>query len=420
MNRFPTIPVLLLGFALFGCTDKDNGTCSAPDDNVQWFWIYENGGPLLGTSEKCLYCDNSIPPEEWDAYASENGFFYPGGGLSPGGGTPCFYSGSSDIHSADACGAAMCGDDPPTHDVVGPNHGAWRYIEPLLGGAAGGAPSDDGFEPMEESSDEPLGCAPVAPLSCGGTINGDTSDPTYGTTQNVDRYEGAVGNYGAPEVAYTFTAPVSGPVSFAFVDPDPTGVDLDLFLLHGPAGCQGEAAVQRGFNSLDFEATEGETYTLVVDGFAGAQGAFSATLDCGDTEAPPADAPAEAPDPSIYGSCLFGWQSQHIEAASHLETDVLGQYTTPGSVPSLTAQQAVEGIKADGWASVANIQDVFTYVDSDGIYVNDVVYSASGADYTWLQWYSGDTEVGYLYQAGTLNLVATVSDGDIYDCTAQL
>ena len=43
-----------------------------------------------------------------------------------------------------------------------------------------------------------------------------------------------------------------------------------------------------------------------------------------------------------------------------------------------------------------------------------------GRDGTWVKWYVGDTEVGYLYIAGTMEHVATISDGDNYDCSVYL
>ncbi|HCP47344.1 MAG TPA: hypothetical protein DIU15_14980, partial [Deltaproteobacteria bacterium] len=86
------------------------------------------------------------------------------------------------------------------------------------------------------------------------------------------------------EVVYTWTATVSGPVRFELQNPTPTEVNHDLFVLENTstlpllgygAGCTGS-----GLNSLFFDAVEGQTYLLVVDGFAGDSGPYQAILNC--------------------------------------------------------------------------------------------------------------------------------------------
>ena len=86
-------------------------------------------------------------------------------------------------------------------------------------------------------------------------------------------------------------------------------------------------------------------------------------------------------------------------------------------MPQLLGEQMLEGMKAERWANVETVADIFEYVDSDGVYDNSVRLLTTGERYTWIQWYSGDTEVGYIFAQGTLDLVAMVGDGDINDCT---
>ena len=286
------LSISLLSFVLAGCIDREHGTCAAPDDNVQWFWIYENGGPLLGVSDKCIYCDNLVPPSQWSDWSRDNGFFYGSTppANSPSNATPCLYSGTGDeVQTAEQCQAAMCSGDPPTHDPVRTGHGAWSYIEPRLNGAAAGAglsaftPSEvpeEAPEEEEEAEQQDDGCSPVAELACGETVSADTAAPDSGATRNVDNYEGVVGSFRGAELAYTFAPTVSGPVSFSFVDADPMSVNHDLFLLDDELGCYGESTLQRGFNSLEFEARAGATYILVVDSYPESEGRFTARLDC--------------------------------------------------------------------------------------------------------------------------------------------
>jgi len=123
------------------------------------------------------------------------------------------------------------------------------------------------------------GCAPVTALRCGEVVAGDTGDWNAGATALLDGYPIAVGNYEAPEVAFTFHPRGTGEVTLRLLDTSPTVLDHDLVLLHGEA-CVADNAVARGFNSLTFDAVAGEPYTVVVDGFAGDRGAFQLGVEC--------------------------------------------------------------------------------------------------------------------------------------------
>ncbi len=272
--------------------------------------------------------------------------------------------------------------------------------------------TDDSDPGSGDSPDDSVGgenvCAPVATVSCGSSVAADTSNLNDGTTTVIDGYAVGVGNYSGPEIAYTFIASASREVSFGFVDPTPAELDQDLFILDGAVGCTGEAAIERGFNSITFDAIAGSTYYLVVDGFAGAAGPFEAALECG--------TPVQTPDPGTYGSCAFGWTTNDLRGAPHLRVDRDGQYESADAVPDLLGLQMLEGLKADPWAEVETVADIFEYIDEGGAYEHNVRLLTDGRRFTWVQWYSGDTEVGYLFNEGTLNLVGYVGDGDINDC----
>jgi len=279
-------------------------------------------------------------------------------------------------------------------------------------GSDGGLGSDDGSDPGVAAKT----CAPAAELACGSHGVGDTSNFNSGATNELDSYPIAVGNYEAREIAYSFVAPHDGAVSFQFIDAVPTVVDHDLFLLSGDIGCTAAAALERGFNSLSFMAQAAETYYLVVDGYNGDEGAFQVAVECGASSG----SSDPAPDPSIYGECLFGWTSQHLENAPHLLVAETGRFATAAAVPPLLGQQLVRGIERDGWApGVSTVEQVFNYIDPDGLYVNSVINSLTGDRFTWAKFYAGDTEVGYLYREGSMNMVAIVSDGDVINCTVS-
>ena len=153
-----------------------------------------------------------------------------------------------------------------------------------LGGGSTPAPSGDDL------------CAPIRAVSCGEEWSGDTADWNAGATDVIDGWPVAVGNYTAPEVAYRLTVTASGPATFALVDPAPSTLNHDLFVLDAADGCRPEAAIAMGFNAVDFEAEAGRAYVLVVDGFDDNAGPFDARVDCSASTAPTDDPFAELPD----------------------------------------------------------------------------------------------------------------------------
>ena len=122
---------------------------------------------------------------------------------------------------------------------------------------------------------------------CNQTVFGDTSDPET-ASQLLSGYACNVGNYAAPEVVYAWTAPADEQVTFRLVDPSPTEVNHDLFVLSGddpmasPIVLSG-SCLETGLNSLFFEAEAGRNYLFVVDGYAQDQGEFEVRLDCSQT-----------------------------------------------------------------------------------------------------------------------------------------
>ncbi len=134
-------------------------------------------------------------------------------------------------------------------------------------------------------------CAPVAYLSCGVPVSADSSDPNSGHTTVIDFYPVAVGNYSGPEVAYAWRAQTSEEVTWSLIDPTPTELNHDLFVLHGEPTCRADAAIARGFNSVSFDAVAGELYFLLVDGFDGDAGQYSVELQCTGDPVDPGTAP---------------------------------------------------------------------------------------------------------------------------------
>ncbi len=148
--------------------------------------------------------------------------------------------------------------------------------------------------PAGRTSDaEPSACAPVEALACGTSTRGDTASRGGGATSAIDNYPAAVGNFSGPELTYSLVGD-GGPVTLRFVDPDPTELDQDIFVLEDDDGrCDPARAFARGHNRVEFVAEAGVTYYVVVDGFDGDEGAFTLDVECA-TEGP--SAPGDCSD----------------------------------------------------------------------------------------------------------------------------
>jgi hypothetical protein len=119
-------------------------------------------------------------------------------------------------------------------------------------------------------------CAVEGSISCGQTVGGDTS---HGSDV-IDGYPEIPGNWSGPEQGWTWVS-TGGVVEIGFVDPDPTTLDLDIFILRQQEGvCVSPDAVGVAFNSVTFEAVAGATYVFVVDGYDGDAGAYGLELSC--------------------------------------------------------------------------------------------------------------------------------------------
>ncbi len=198
------------------------------------------------------------------------------------------------------------------------------------GTPGGGDPGGDTDFPDGDDGGSPIDltnmagdCAPVDFLMCGQTRSGDTSDWNGGTTDAIDGYPVAVGNYEAPELAYAFRPTVTETATIRFVDPSPGELNHDLFVLEqGDGTCQSANAVERGFNDVSFEVEAGKTYFVVVDGIDGDAGAFELAVECsgsedgGDIE-PPEGATAEVIfSPQPYAQSHLQKTAELVDAAT--------------------------------------------------------------------------------------------------------
>jgi uncharacterized repeat protein (TIGR01451 family) len=119
-------------------------------------------------------------------------------------------------------------------------------------------------------------CTPARSISCGESDSANNGGPD--STDLVDYYSCVDWEESGPEVGYAFVPDVSGQVSAVLSD---LSADLDLFVLRDDGGrCNSEKCLAFGDTEATFEVSAGQTYYLVVDGFEGAVGNYTLTVDC--------------------------------------------------------------------------------------------------------------------------------------------
>lgn len=200
----------------------------------------------------------------------------------------------------DAAVEADCGTDGPEPAVVDesaaeatggstvPDASEEERFTAMVAETCSGGLDDDGDGASDcddsECADD-LGCGSQCEvwdqISCGTAAFADTRGFPAPMQSQVQGWGVHPGNYSGPEAAFEFTAPHTGVVRFALVDPSPQVCDHDLVVLASPNGrCATEDAVAWGPNEVEVEVVAGATYILVIDGFDGDAGEFGLEVRC--------------------------------------------------------------------------------------------------------------------------------------------
>ena len=114
--------------------------------------------------------------------------------------------------------------------------------------------------------------------------------------------------------------------------------------------------------------------------------------------------------------CLFGRTSRILESQPFLSVTLEARHRTFEALSALEGEQLLFGFLCDDIFSPDSPEAAFNLLDMDGLRIFRVVHTETDTAYTWLKFYMGDTEVGYLYAESTMTMVAIVSDQDIYRC----
>ena len=125
-------------------------------------------------------------------------------------------------------------------------------------------------------------CRDTVSIYCGSTLYGDT----LGRSGYLSDYTCASRPTTGPEIAYRLDNPISGSITVTMT---PHQADLDLIVAGArpDGGCnptgrcmassQNSGMVQE---QVTMDATRGETYYFLVDGFGGAKSAYTIHVDC--------------------------------------------------------------------------------------------------------------------------------------------
>lgn len=126
-------------------------------------------------------------------------------------------------------------------------------------------------------------CSPAWTISCGDSDTWDTTK--VGSTDDIDSYSCSTWDESGREYAYSFTPDESVQATVSLSDP---GADLDIFVLDNPYGyCSSDNCIINADSSAVFNASAGQEYDLLVDGYAGAEGAYTITVTCQALMVPP-------------------------------------------------------------------------------------------------------------------------------------
>jgi len=138
------------------------------------------------------------------------------------------------------------------------------------------------------------------------------------------------------------------------------------------------------------------------------------------TDEPDTTNPEAAPCPEgpFVSQCVFGVTSRQLRQSSALEVTEITTHATSQTMDEITGLQLVYGYGCEDIFTPQTPDEAVALTD-DGVTVLRVLILATGGSYTWLRLYMGDTEVGYIFEEGTLTLAARISDQDVVACTVQ-
>jgi len=133
-------------------------------------------------------------------------------------------------------------------------------------------------------------------------------------------------------------------------------------------------------------------------------GGMSARAPLVDRPAAAASAP-KAPVAAAVGPALPDSTMELLESRT-LQVKHLATWVGAATMPPAVAAQLMAGIRAEGVSEETTLQGVLSnYIDGGEVEVLSIAPRAGGTADTWLRFYCGDTEVGFIFRGGALHAI---------------
>lgn len=152
-----------------------------------------------------------------------------------------------------------------------------------------------------------LDCSNAISLNCGQTYNGTT----VGQPSNVDLYNCVGWDQSGPERVHVITTTATGDITAALSN---LSVDLDVFIL---SSCSENACLAYGDDVATLNNAPPGTYYIVVDGYMGAAGTYTLTVNCSGGTQPPAGCDTITNVGASENLTFYGFQSEWGYASGH-------------------------------------------------------------------------------------------------------
>lgn len=114
----------------------------------------------------------------------------------------------------------------------------------------------------------------------------------------------------------------------------------------------------------------------------------------------------------VFGS-IYGDLFRRAEAMVVIDKSILD---ASSNLDAVTSSQILAAVRASAFDDALAIDEVFDWVDGGEINRVDLWDASNRRPFTAFEFGAGDNSFGMIFDAGTNERVATINDGDFYDC----
>ncbi len=108
----------------------------------------------------------------------------------------------------------------------------------------------------------------------------------------------------------------------------------------------------------------------------------------------------------------FGTDSSDLKDAARFGTLLLKTYQSVAQIPSSIKKMFLEASYTQTWMSDYEPAEVYESMDEETLYHYEIT-KQNNQKFVWLKWYSGDTEVGGIFEQQSHQFIAVINDGAI-------